>query len=263
MFILLWIEVWWCEGEWGCKLTPSVVASNDHAMSLWFLCANKISSRRRWRKSTSSIWPDKKYSNATASDSEGKASNDDDDEGSQQCTESRREVATRAHLPAAVATQKKLFVRDGGGTRDRCDGRAGGGSRGRNNSDEDAVEGDVYCITISFLIKRSSLERIVYLFTNDRFTFTWISDVTVNPRWIYDVTWDLIPNKTESGTKNKTLIPTLWWKSCNGQSTKSWRIPQTFQWRLKKLTFKNVPENERFWSDMKCPHWKGKILLGK
>ena len=105
------------------------------------------------------------------SGSKRKASNDDDD-GSQQYTKSRREAATRAHLPAAAATEKKVFVRDGGGTKDRCDGRAGGGSRGRNNSDKDAVEATIIALQFLFLIKRSSLERIVYLFTKDRFTFT-------------------------------------------------------------------------------------------
>ena len=69
------------------------------------------------------------------SDSEGKAGDDDDDddEGSQQYTESKREAATRAHLPAAAATQRGILRSKrrriqgqeqrpkGGGTRVRYD----------------------------------------------------------------------------------------------------------------------------------------------
>ena len=76
---------------------------------------------------------DRIYSRIAMSNSEGLASNDDDNEGSRQYTESKREAATRTHLPAAAATQRGTLRSKrrrhqgqeqqprGGGTRVRCD----------------------------------------------------------------------------------------------------------------------------------------------
>ena len=81
----------------------------------------------------------------TASDSEGKAGDDDenDDEGSQQYTESGREAATRAHLPwGQRATENLRSSRRTIRGQERR--RRGGDTRVRCNSHKDAITRMLY-----------------------------------------------------------------------------------------------------------------------